>query len=202
MGHIGKRSGDRFFIQWVDGNGVQRQEALPRLGKDGKPLTARGIEKEGGGASPSTRGRRSGSGVDWTPPVRVGGPSVRLALRLVVGAEGQDAPLRHGAALPGEAPAADHLGDASPRGDGGPRGAPARRQGERPRRQVAQRAARLPVQHLRGGAEDRRPVGGAAQPHRGGGAAQGADSSAAPPRTRARTTRSAAWARTTCSWAA
>ncbi len=47
MGSIGTRRDGRVFIQWVDGAGVQRQETLPRLGKDGKPLTARGIEKEG-----------------------------------------------------------------------------------------------------------------------------------------------------------
>jgi integrase len=47
MGSIGKRGDGRSYVQWVDGSGVQRQETLPRLGKDGKPLTARGIEKEG-----------------------------------------------------------------------------------------------------------------------------------------------------------
>jgi integrase len=47
VGSIGTRKDGRVFIQWVDGAGVQRQETLPRLGKDGKPLTARGIAKEG-----------------------------------------------------------------------------------------------------------------------------------------------------------
>jgi integrase len=47
MGHIGTRPDGRRFIQWIDGSGKQRQEALPVKGKDGRPLTAKGIASEG-----------------------------------------------------------------------------------------------------------------------------------------------------------
>jgi integrase len=47
VGYIGNREDGRRFIQWVDGSGKQRQETLPETGKDGRPLTDKGIEKEG-----------------------------------------------------------------------------------------------------------------------------------------------------------
>ena len=106
-------------------------------------------------------------------PQRIALDALRRPLRLVVGAEGQDAALDGGEAIPAQAPAPGHLGDAAARGDGRPRPAPPRRQGGHSRPQVPERPARLPVQHLRGGAEDRWTVGGAPEPHRGGRAVQG-----------------------------
>ena len=47
MGYMGSRADGRRFIQWVDGNGKQRQETLPEIGRDGRPLTAKGMENEG-----------------------------------------------------------------------------------------------------------------------------------------------------------
>ena len=68
MGSIGKRDDGRSYVQWVDGSGVQRQETLPRLGKDGKPLTTRGIEKEGRRrlADYESKARRQRLGLDPT----------------------------------------------------------------------------------------------------------------------------------------
>ncbi len=47
MGSVLKRKNGRTIIQWIDGSGRQRQETLPRNGKDGKPLTEKGAEREG-----------------------------------------------------------------------------------------------------------------------------------------------------------
>ena len=47
MGHFGYRDDGRPYIQWVDGAGRQKQETQPTKGKNGKPLTAKGIELEG-----------------------------------------------------------------------------------------------------------------------------------------------------------
>jgi integrase len=46
MGSILMRNDGRCVIQWFDGSGRQRQESLPRSGQDGRPLTAKGLEKE------------------------------------------------------------------------------------------------------------------------------------------------------------
>jgi len=47
MGSVMKRKNGRTVIQWIDGSGRQRQETLPRNGKDGKPLTEKGAERKG-----------------------------------------------------------------------------------------------------------------------------------------------------------
>src|SRR5690349_9174815 len=46
MGSILERKDGRCVVQWIDGSGRQRQETLPRTGKDGQPLTAAGLRKE------------------------------------------------------------------------------------------------------------------------------------------------------------
>src|SRR5512137_20915 len=45
MGSVLKRKNGRTVIQWIDGSGRQRQQAVMATGRDGRPLSARATEQ-------------------------------------------------------------------------------------------------------------------------------------------------------------